>query len=218
MEKIKIVIVDDEKLIREGLKIILSTYQDIQVLDLFENGRTAYEFCLKNKVDLVLMDVRMEECDGVLGTKLIKENVPTTKVLILTTFKDSEYIEEALKNGASGYLLKDSSYDLIYGGIKAAIGGNVVVHPDIIAKLMLKQDVAEKITNIDCVKQDTGLTDKEIVIIEEIAKGLTNKEIGEKMFLTEGTIKNNITTILSKLNLRDRTQIVIYAFKNNIVE
>ena len=218
MEKIKIVIVDDEKLIREGLKIILSTYEDIEVLALCENGRSAYEFCLSNQVDLVLMDIRMEECDGVLGTKLIKESVPYVKVLILTTFKDAEYIEEALKNGASGYLLKDSSYDLIYGGIKAAVGGNVVVHPDIISKLMLKPETETKVTNIDTILKATGLTDRDVNIIEEIAKGLNNKEIGEKLFLTEGTIKNNITTILSKLNLRDRTQIVIYAFKNNIVE
>jgi DNA-binding NarL/FixJ family response regulator len=218
MEKIKIIIVDDEKLITEGLKIILSTYEDIEVLSLCENGRVAYEFCMQNKVDVVLMDIRMPECDGVLGTKLIKENLPDTKVLILTTFKDGEYIEEALKNGASGYLLKDSSYDLIYGGIKAVLGGSVVVHPDIMTKLMIKDQTPPEVTIVEDIKRKTGLSDKEILIIEEIAKGLTNKEIGEKMFLTEGTIKNNITTILSKLSLRDRTQIVIYAFKSNLVE
>lgn len=218
MEKIKLIIVDDEKLIREGLKIILSTYEDIEVLALCENGRTAYEFCRDNKVDVVLMDIRMEECDGVLGTKLIKESVPDTKVLMLTTFKDGEYIEDALKNGASGYLLKDSSYDLIYGGIKAVYGGNVVVHPEIISKLMVKDDKEDDISKAEGVKRDNGLTDREMAIIREIARGLTNKEISEKMFLTEGTIKNNITIILSKLGLRDRTQIAIFAFRNDIVE
>lgn len=217
MDKIKIIIVDDEKLIREGLKIILSTYEDINVLSLCENGRVAYEFCKKNKVDIVLMDIRMEECDGVLGTKLINENIKDTKVLVLTTFKDEKYIEEALANGASGYLLKDSSYDLIYAGIKAVHEGNVVVHPDIINKLMVKSKEVDVTTKIADLKDLTGLTDKEIIIVVEIAKGLSNKEISKKMFLTEGTIKNNITIVLSKLSLRDRTQIAIFAFKNNLL-
>lgn len=218
MDKIKIIIVDDEKLIREGLKIILSTYEDIEVISLCENGRVAYEFCKKNKVDVVLMDIRMEECDGVLGTKLIKENSPITKVLMLTTFKDGEYIKQALNNGASGYLLKDSSYDLIYVGIKAVYGGNVVVHPDIMGQLMVKEQSQKENSTIEVLKNKTGLTDKELIIVEEIAKGLSNKEISQNMFLTEGTIKNNITNILSKLSLRDRTQIAIFAFKNNLVE
>jgi DNA-binding NarL/FixJ family response regulator len=218
MDKIKIIIVDDEKLIREGLKIILSTYEDIEVLSICENGRVAFEFCRENTVDVVLMDIRMEECDGVLGTKLIKETTPNTKVLVLTTFKDGEYIEEALKNGASGYLLKDSSYDLIYGGIKAVHGGNVVVHPEIITKLMVKEETQYEQLKTECIKKETGLTERELTIIKEIAKGLSNKEIGEEMFLTEGTIKNNITTILSKLSLRDRTQIAIFAFKNSLVK
>ena len=218
MDKIKIIIVDDEKLIREGLKIILSTYEDIEVLSLCENGRIAYEFCKKNKVDIVLMDIRMEECDGVLGTKLINDNIKDTKVLVLTTFKDEKYIEEALRNGAAGYLLKDSSYELIYAGIKAVHGGNVVVHPDIISKLTVKSKRVEKTSKIEDIKNLIGLTDKEIAIVIEIAQGLSNKEISEKMFLTEGTIKNNITTVLSKLSLRDRTQIAIIAFKNNMLE
>lgn len=218
MDKIKIIIVDDEKLIREGLKIILSSYGDIEVISLCENGRVAYEFCKENKVHVVLMDIRMQECDGVLGTKLIKENCPDVKILMLTTFKDGEYIKQALNNGASGYLLKDSSYDLIYAAIKAVYGGNVVVHPDIMGQLMVREEKQGENLKSQEIKDRTGLTDKEVIIIEEIAKGLSNKEIGEKIFLTEGTVKNNITTILSKLSLRDRTQIAIFAFKNNMVE
>ncbi|GKU25923.1 response regulator transcription factor [Clostridium folliculivorans] len=218
MDKIKIIIVDDEKLIREGLKIILSTYEDIEVLALCEDGHIAYEFCKSNKVDVVLMDIRMDNCDGVLGTKLIKKLNAEIKILILTTFKDSEYIEEALKNGASGYLLKDSSYDLIYGGIKAAFGGNIVVHPDIVSKLVVKENDRDDSLIKERLKEETGLTERELTIVEEIANGLSNKEIGEKMYLTEGTIKNNITTILSKLALRDRTQIAIFAFKNNLIK
>jgi DNA-binding NarL/FixJ family response regulator len=216
MNKIKIIIADDEKLIREGLRIIISTFEDIEVLELCKDGREAFEYCKNNKVDVVLMDIRMPECDGVLGTKLIKESCPDTKVLILTTFQDSEYIKQSLNNGASGYLLKNSSYDLIHGGIRAVYDGNAVVHPDVLPKLMVRKEKFEHYEK-EKIKNETSLTDRELMIIEGIAQGLSNKEISEELFLTEGTIKNNITNILSKLNLRDRTQIAIYAFKNNIV-
>ncbi|MDR7855592.1 response regulator transcription factor [Tissierella sp.] len=215
MDKIRIAIIDDEKLIREGLKIILSTYNDMDVVAMGENGYEALEICKKNSIDLVLMDIRMPLCDGVKGTQLVKDEFPDIKVLILTTFKDIEYIQEALKNGASGYLLKDSSYDLIYEGIKAALMGNIVIHPD----------VANDILNYSPIKVDPeeickeyDLSHKECDIIKYISDGFSNKEIGEKLFLSEGTIKNNVSTILSKLGLRDRTQIVVFAFKNNFAK
>lgn len=210
MAKIKVLIVDDEKLIREGLKIILSTYEDIEVVGLGSNGQEALEFIRKNQVDVVLMDIRMPVCDGVLGTRIIKEEFEDIKILILTTFDDREYIHEALKYGASGYLLKDSSYDLIYEGIKVAVKGSLVVHPKvadtIISSVSKAGDYSKEIDKYD-------LTDRELTIIKEITNGLSNREIAEKLYLSEGTIKNNISNILSKLDLRDRTQIAIFAFK-----
>jgi len=213
MNKIRTIIVDDEKLIREGLKIILSTYEDIEVVALCENGEDGFKECKEYNPDIVLMDIRMPKCDGVLGTRLIKETFKDIKVLILTTFNDREYIHEAMKFGASGYLLKDSSYDVIYEGIKAAMKGNIVIHPEV-ASIILedegrKEDSAKYIS-------EYKLSEKEVGIIKEIANGLSNKEIGEKLFLSEGTIKNNISSILSKLDLRDRTQIAIFAFKSGI--
>lgn len=215
MDKIKIAIIDDEKLIREGLKIILSSYKDIDVVAMGENGYEALELCKLNEIDLVLMDIRMPLCDGVEGTKIIKNDFPDIKVLILTTFKDIEYIQEALKNGASGYLLKDSSYDLIYEGIKAAVIGNIVIHPDVATNILNLTPIE---TDLKEICESYGLNNKECDIIKYIADGLSNKEIGEKLFLSEGTIKNNVSTILSKLGLRDRTQIVVFAFKNNITK
>jgi DNA-binding NarL/FixJ family response regulator len=211
MEKIKLLIVDDEKLIREGLKVMLSLYEDIEVVGIAENGYKALEVCKTTDVDVVLMDIRMKTCDGVMGTRLIKEQFTKIKVIILTTFKDKEYIREAMRYGAFGYMLKDSSHDVIYEGIKTAYKGNMVVHPDVALEMMGSNGVIK--SNID----KYGLLEKEIKIIEAIAKGLTNKEISEELFLSEGTIKNNITNILSKLKLRDRTQIAIFAFKNGIV-
>ncbi|MBU5311436.1 response regulator transcription factor [Tissierella carlieri] len=215
MDKIRIAIIDDEKLIREGLKIILSTYSDIDVVAMGESGYDALDLCTLNEIDLVLMDIRMPMCDGVLGTQLIKDKFPNTKVLILTTFKDIEYIQEALKKGASGYLLKDSSYDLIYEGIKAAAMGNIVIHPDVATNILNLTPMEADLNEI-CERYD--LNHKELDIIKYIADGLSNKEIGEKLFLSEGTIKNNVSTILSKLELRDRTQIVVFAFKNNLTK
>lgn len=214
MQNIKVLIVDDEKLIREGLKLILSTYKDIEVVGMAENGDEALKFCQNNLVNVVLMDIRMPICNGVLGTRIIKENFKDIKILVLTTFNDGEYIHEALKHGASGYLLKDSSYDVIYEGIKSAFIGNIVVHPEVATKMVtsatLNEDKPKDISSL-------GLTEKEINIIKEVAKGFNNKEIGEELHLSEGTIKNNITFILSKLNLRDRAQLIVFAFKNNIV-
>lgn len=211
MNKIKVLIVDDEQLIRDGLKMMLSIFDDIEVVGTAENGYKALECCKTIDVDVVLMDIRMKECNGVMGTRLIKEQFSKIKVIILTTFKDKEYIKEALKYGAFGYMLKDSSHDVIYEGIKTAYKGNMVVHPDVALEMMeLNKEVKKDIERY-------GLLEKEIKIIKAIANGLTNKEIAEELFLSEGTIKNNITNILSKLELRDRTQIAIFAFKNGIV-
>lgn len=151
MDKIKVLIVDDEKLIREGLNIILSSYEDIELVGMCSNGQEALEFVRSNDVDVVLMDIRMPVCDGVLGTRIIKEEFEDIKILILTTFDDREYIHEALKYGASGYLLKDSSYDLIYEGVKVAVKGSLVVHlkvaDTIISSVSMEEDYSKQIKN-----------------------------------------------------------------------
>lgn len=213
MNKIKILIVDDEKLIRSGLRIILSSYDDLEIVGDVSNGYEALEFCELNDVDLVLMDIRMKVCDGVLGTRLVKEFDSSISVLILTTFNDDEYIKNAMKFGASGYLLKDSSDEVLYEGIRSSFYGNIVLDKSVATKVIS----SEKIVNVDNIITEFNLSKKEVDIIKLIADGLTNKEISEKLFLSEGTIKNNITNILGKLHLRDRTQVAIFAFKNKIV-
>ncbi|WP_455542702.1 response regulator transcription factor [Intestinibacter sp.] len=214
MSKIKVLIVDDEKLIRKGLKIILSSYDDLEIIGDVADGYEALEFCKSNYVDVVLMDIRMKLCDGVLGTRLIKEFNPSISVLILTTFNDDKYIKDAMNFGASGYLLKDSSDEILYEGIRSSFTGNITLDKNIISKVISHNNSNSSID----VKTEYMLSDKEINIIKLISKGLSNKEISSELFLSEGTIKNNITNILNKLNLRDRTQIAIFAFKNNIAE
>ncbi len=206
--KIKVLIADDDKIVRDSMKIILEMDKDIEVVGTAANGDEAFEFCMKNNVDVVLMDIRMPVCDGVLGTKKIKEVFKDIKVIILTTFSDDEYILEALKNGASGYLLKNISPDKIMEDIKVVFNGNMLIHPDVAYKVAEMLNKEEK---NDFSKY--GLNEAEVKIMELISKGLTNKEISEIMFLSEGTIKNKISDILSKLNLRDRTQIAIFYLK-----
>ena len=212
---INLLIVDDELLIREGLKILLSVYEDIQVAGLCADGEAALSYCREHPVDVVLMDIRMPKCDGVRATQLIKELLPQIVIVILTTFQDDEYVTEALGYGASGYLLKDSSPDKIYEAVKGAYAGNIVINPDVL-KVMINHQNSDG--NSEQFRHKTSLQEKEVELIRLVAAGLNNKEIGEKLFITEGTVKNNISTILSKLALRDRTQLTIFAFKNNLVK
>ena len=162
---------------------------------------------------MVLMDIRMPESNGIEGTKLIREAFPEVKVLIVTTFQDTEYIVEAVQNGASGYLLKDSSPEAILDGIKVALSGKVVMDT-VISEALLTNTTVEKATTFDAEKW--GLTPREVELIQQVAQGLSNKEIAQTLFLSEGTVKNNISTILSKLELRDRTQLVIFAYENKL--
>lgn len=214
-EKIKVMLVDDEQLIRSGLKIMLETYPDIEVIHQAGNGREAYECCQIEVPDVVLMDIRMPVSTGIEGTKLIKEAYPEVKIVMVTTFQDTEYIVEAMQYGASGYLLKDSSYEAIYDGIKVALSGKVVMDATVSEKLVMQPKAPASSTEKTDISS-FGLTEREIELIRLVSQGLNNKEISEALFLSEGTVKNNISTILSKLALRDRTQLVIFAYDHHI--
>ena len=213
-EKIKVMLVDDEQLIRSGLKIMLETYPDIEVIHQAGNGREAFECCKIEVPDVVLMDIRMPVSTGIEGTKLIKEAYPEVKIVMVTTFQDTEYIVEAMQYGASGYLLKDSSYEAIYDGIKVALSGKVVMDATVSEKLVMQPKAPTTIEKTDI--SSFGLTEREIELIRLVSQGLNNKEISEALFLSEGTVKNNISTMLSKLALRDRTQLVIFAYDHHI--
>jgi len=216
MNKIKIVIADDEKLIRDSLKIIIGSDPEIEVLGLCKNGKEAYDLCKNENIDVLLMDIRMPTVDGVEGTRLVKEVSPKTKILILTTFNDDEYIFHAMKFGASGYLLKDTSTEIIIDSIKGVYLGNVIMNPEV-ASRMLQNNPANKTNSLKNIMEQFSLTSREIDVITNICEGLTNKDISQNLHVTEGTIKNYITEILAKLSLRDRTQIAIFAFRNNII-
>lgn len=216
-DKIQVLLVDDKKLIRQGLRLLLSGDSRLEIIGEAGNGKEALVFCQTQRVDLVLMDIRMPEMDGREATLRIKEQFPNIEILILTTFSDMEYIKEAMRNGAKGYLLKDSSPELIQESIVAVSSGSVVVHPDVADKLLQEDQTVQAKMPIDAMPYDEELNESELEIIKLLASGHNNKEIAEQVYLSEGTIKNRISILLQKLDLRDRTQLAIFAWKHGLL-
>ncbi|MCI9355271.1 MAG: response regulator transcription factor [Firmicutes bacterium] len=216
---IKILIADDQELIRQSLLIILRTKSGFKVTDAVKNGLEVIQSIRKEKPDVILMDIRMPKIDGVACTQIIKENYPDIKIIILTTFDDDEYVFNALKYGASGYLLKGISIDELTGAITKVYQGTAMINEDIaskVVKLFSKMAQANIAIQID-EKQTAELKNTEWKIISLVGRGLSNKEIAKKLKLSEGTVRNGLSNILSKLNLRDRTQVAIWAVQTNTV-
>ncbi|MCB2362061.1 response regulator transcription factor [Clostridium estertheticum] len=204
---IKILIADDDSLIREGLKIIIGLDEEFIVMGCVENGLEAVEYCLNNQVDVALLDIRMPILNGVEATKEISLKTKT-KCLILTTFDEDEYINAAIRYGAKGYILKNNSPDKIKAAIKVVNSGNMVMQEGIIDKVL------KGIDSDNSSKLDKDLfTRREMEIMQAIADGLSNRKISARLFISEGTVKNYITSILNKTSLEHRTQIAIYYLK-----
>lgn len=205
----KVLLVDDDALVRDGLKMIFETEKGIEVVGVASNGQDAVKQCALNQPDVVLMDIRMPVMDGVQATKHIKEQFSSIKVLFLTTFKDVEYIKSGIMYGAEGYVLKSSPAESIIDSLHAVYNGNVVYDKEIAALLSGIVDVSKRVS-----PDAFGITAKEHEIMKLISDGLSNKEIADKLFMSEGTVRNNISTILDKLQLRDRTQLAVYYVRN----
>lgn len=205
----RVLIIDDDKLVCSSLEIILSTDKDIEVVGTGNNGQVGVELYRKLQPDVLLIDIRMELMNGLEAGEIILKEYPNAKILYLTTFLDDDYIIKALNLGAKGYMLKQN-YESIVPSIKAVYAGQNVFGDEIITKipeLISKPSPSKTLDRFD-------ISPREHDIIAKIAEGLSNKEISEILFLSEGTIRNNISTILEKLNLRDRTQIAIFYYKN----
>ena len=215
---IRIMIADDQELIRESLKVVLAMNSDMEGVGLAENGRKLLEMLSGGPPDVVLMDVRMPELDGVLCTKAVKEKYPEVKIIILTTFDDDEYVYNALKYGASGYLLKGGSMQELSTAIRTAVTGGSILNPGVVTKVVkLFNQMAQ--SNLAVEADETGaveLTRTERNIARLVGQGLSNKEIAERLSFSEGTVRNNLSTALSKLNLRDRTQMAIWAVQTGL--
>ena len=209
---------DDQQLIRDSIKIILESNDDFSVTDTFANGKEALNSIEKNKPDVILMDVRMPVMDGTVCTKYVKEKYPDIKVIILTTFDDDDFIFSALKYGASGYLLKGGSPADLFTAIRTVAQGGAMINPDITEKVFrLFSKMAQANYTISVNDQETkDFSKSEWCVIQQVGLGLSNKEISTKLFLSEGTVRNYISKILEKLNLRDRTQLAIWAVQTGV--
>lgn len=206
-------IADDQELIRESLKIVLESKPGLEVTAAVADGLEVIRSIRKNKPDIILLDIRMPRLDGVSCTKIIKEGYPDIKIIILTTFDDDEYVFNALKYGASGYLLKGISMDSLVEAINTVYQGQAMINPDIASKVLKffsKLAGNNKTIHVPAENIKT-VTKNEWEIIKEVSKGRSNKEIAKDLNFSEGTVRNYLSTILDKLELRDRTQLAIWA-------
>ena len=214
---INILIADDQELMRQSLKIMLSSQPNFAVTDTVSNGREVLESIKKNKPDIILMDIRMPEMDGVVCTQKVKEMAPDIKVIILTTFDDDEFVFNAIKFGASGYLLKGTSLKDLTSAITKVYNGKSIMNDEITGKVFrMFSQMAQTNQTIRVGEQLTGkLGESEWKIIECVGRGMSNKEIAQRLHLSEGTIRNSLSVILSKLGLKNRTQLGIWAVQTD---
>ncbi|MEG4917808.1 response regulator transcription factor [Microcoleus sp. B7-D4] len=207
---IRLLLVDDQNLICQGLKAILELESDFQVVGTAENGKAAIEKVAAFKPDLVLMDVRMPVMDGREATRIICQQFSDTKVLVLSTFDDDQYIADSMRAGAKGYLLKDMPTDELVQAIRLAIRGYTQLAPKLLEKLIAK--IPESSTDSKETAQDLSqLTPREQEVLGLISNGATNREIAEKLYIAEGTVKTHVTHLLARLELRNRSQLAIFA-------
>lgn len=210
---VRILIADDQQLIRESLKIILDSDSDFKVVKVVGSGQEVLDTLEKEEIDIILMDVRMPTMNGVECTRKVKEKYPNVKVIILTTFDDDEYIYDALKYGASGYLLKGCSLEELSVAIHNVLSGGACFNPNVagkVAKFFSQMANSNGPKSFEQEKMDIELSLTEKKIIEQIGQGFSNKEIAASLGFSEGTIRNYLSVILDKLNLRDRTQLAIW--------
>lgn len=212
---VRILLVEDQPIVRNGLKMIIEQDETLQIVAEASNGQEALQLLDKVQLDLVVMDIRMPEMNGIEATKHMRNRFPTMKILILTTFDDEEYAYQTLKDGASGFLVKSSEPQKLIASIHSVLEGGIVIQEDVAAKLMPK--LLHQSTHRMQTEQLPTLTERELDIMKLVGEGRTNKEIAATLFLSVGTVKNHLTHILNELELRDRTQLAIYAVRNGIV-
>jgi RNA polymerase sigma factor (sigma-70 family) len=227
MEEIKILVADDQRLVREGIASLLSIQDGIKVIGTADNGKKAVEMAESLKPDIILMDIRMPVMDGILAAREIQKKGILSQIIMLTTFNDDEYIIKSLQAGAVGYLLKDIPPLDLGDAVKMAHKGVYQLSSAVTGRLVgkledFKQDrhpVAEEETQTnreEAFKAVQRLSERERAVLKQIAHGKTNREIADTLFISEGTVKNHVSNILATLDLRDRTQAALFVIKNKI--
>ncbi|WP_322506493.1 response regulator transcription factor [Anaerolinea sp.] len=214
---IRVLIVDDQSLFREGLKTLLTAQKDFEVVGEASNGEEALRLIANNHPHVVLMDLRMPVLDGVRATGRIRELFPEVRVIILTTFDDDDLVFDGLRAGAIGYLLKDVSSDNLFEAVRAAYRGEYFLQPSITAKVIAEFARSPRPSSAKMAELTEPLSPREIEVLFLVAEGKSNREIAEQLVISEGTVKNHLSSILSKLGAKDRLQAVIRAREAGIL-
>jgi DNA-binding NarL/FixJ family response regulator len=212
---IEVLIADDQSMVRSGLRLILEAESDIVVTAEAEDGEGAVRLARREKPDVVLMDVRMPVMDGLEATRQITESNPDTKVIVLTTFDVDDYVYGALRAGASGFLLKDAGGDQLVEAIRVVASGEALIAPSVTKRLIA--EFARR-PEVAAVKGLNDLTERELEVLAQVARGLSNTEIAEELYVSEATVKTHVSHILTKLHLRDRVQAVVAAYESGLVK
>ncbi|MBC8059604.1 MAG: response regulator transcription factor [Clostridiaceae bacterium] len=211
---LRLIMVDDHKVFTDTLKFLIEKDAEIEVVGCAENVQEALQLSGILMPNIILMDIMMSGCDGIEGTGIIKEKYPSIKVIMLTTFGDDEKISRALKNGADGYVLKEIDSKELILAIKSVACGLGIVHRNVLSSIANKLKVEEA---IEYKSERYNLNERDLMIISLIVDGKSNKEIAAALFFSQGSIRNSISSILEKLNLSDRTQLAVFALKNNLI-
>lgn len=206
-----ILLVEDQHIVRQGLKMMIEIDDDFQVVAEASNGEEALAQLHKHIIDMVVMDIRMPIMNGLEATRKIKGINPQMKILILTTFNDDEYALQALKDGANGFMLKDAEPAKLIEAIRSCLNGGLTIHDNVAAKV-----VPRLLQTPNIQVSEIPLSPRELAVTKLVGEGKTNKEIADELYLSIGTVKNHITQVLNKLELRDRTQLAIYAVRHHL--
>jgi DNA-binding NarL/FixJ family response regulator len=211
---IRLLVIDDQIVFREGLVALLSLEADIEVVGEGGDGHEAIALAESLRPDVILMDIRMPICDGVKATQEIHQRFPWIRIMVLTTFDEDEFISQSLQNGALGYILKSTPSKQLAATIRSLAQGFGQLDPAIALKVFAQIDRRKILPSSETLRLLDGLNQSELQILKKIGKGQTNREIANELFLTEGTVKNYVTNILTYLGLRDRTQVALWVIEN----
>jgi DNA-binding NarL/FixJ family response regulator len=209
----RVIICDDQAIVRDGLEMLLNLEQDIEVVGLAQDGSEALDLAAKASPDLVLMDLKMPGMNGVEATRRLRARYPGVKVLVLTTFDDDEWVFDAIRAGASGYLLKDTPREKVIEAIRGTVAGKSFVDPTVAGKLLGQVANEQKKPSAMITEK---LTEREEAVLRLLARGLNNTQIAGELHLSEGTVRNHISAIFTKLDVSDRTQAVIIAIRHGL--